>query len=182
MAAANNGLIPGTASLVPGTATNVVVRDDLPSNTRFHFADAGSECTDTGNNVVTCDLGELAPGDEKSVGFFVCPTDPGTATNIATVSSDAVVDPRPDNNRAEETGEVTEPAVAGGGAIHRSRNLRLLPTARRTTGPRTTGLPKSPRRPSRKPRAGTSSSPSRLVDTSSCQCSASPRDVASGGR
>ena len=179
--------------MVPGTATNVVVRDDLPSNTRFLFADAGSECTDTGNNVVTCDLGELVPGDEKSVGFFVCPTGSGTATNIATVSSDAVVDPRPDNNRAEETTEVTEPAVAGGGAIHRSRNLRLprsrnlrlLPTARRTTGPRTTGPrttgpQKSPRRPSRKPRAGTSSSPSRLVDTSSCQCSASPRGVASG--
>jgi hypothetical protein len=54
-------------------------------------------------------------GDEKSVGFFVCPIDPGTATNIATVSSDAVVDRRPDNNRAEETTEVTEPAVAGGG-------------------------------------------------------------------
>ncbi len=48
LAVANN-------NLVPGTATNVVVRDDLPSNTRFLFSLPGSDCTNTGN-VVTCDL------------------------------------------------------------------------------------------------------------------------------
>lgn len=111
---ANNGLIPGTENLVPGTATDVVVRDELPPNTRFLSALPDSGCTNAGN-VVTCELGDLGPGDERFVGFFACPTGPGDATNTATVGSDAVIDPRPDNNRAEETTEVTEPAVAGGG-------------------------------------------------------------------
>ncbi len=97
------------------TATNVVVRDVLPSNTRFLFPFPGSDCTNTGN-VVTCDLGTLAPGEERIVEFAVCPTEPGTARNTATVSSDET-DPNPTNNTAEETTEVTTPAVAGGGCL-----------------------------------------------------------------
>ncbi|MBA3474557.1 MAG: DUF11 domain-containing protein [Rubrobacter sp.] len=108
LAVANN-------NLVPGTATNVVVRDFLPSNTRFLFPLLGSDCTNMGN-VVTCDLGNLDPGEERIVEFAVCPTEPGTARNTATVSSDAT-DPNPTNNTAEETTEVTTPAVAGGGCL-----------------------------------------------------------------
>ncbi len=107
---ANNEVIPETEN----TVTNVIVRDDLPSNTRFLSAVPGSECTDTGN-VVTCELGDIPSNEVRMVEFFVCPTEPGTATNTATVSSDPVIDPNPNNNRAEETTEVTEPAVAGGG-------------------------------------------------------------------
>ncbi len=108
LAVANNNLLPGTA-------TNVVVRDVLPSNTRFLFPFPGSDCTNMGN-VVTCDLGNLAPGEERIAEFAVCPTEPGTARNTATVTSDALIDP-PNNNRTEETTEVTTPAVAGGGCL-----------------------------------------------------------------
>ena len=107
---ANNQVIPR----IENTVTNVVVEDDLPDNTRFLSALPGSECTDKGN-VVTCELGDIPSNEVRMVEFFVCPTEPGTARNTATVSSDAVVDPNPGNNSAEETTEVTEPAVAGGG-------------------------------------------------------------------
>lgn len=107
LAVANNSML--------GTATNVVVRDILPSNTRFLFPFPGSDCTNMGN-VVTCDLGNLGPGEERIVEFAVCPMEPGTARNTVTVSSDAI-DPNPTNNTAEETTEVTTPAVAGGGCL-----------------------------------------------------------------
>jgi len=107
LAVANNSML--------GTANNVVVRDVLPSNTRFLFPFPGSDCTNMGN-VVTCNLGNLAPGEERSVEFAVCPTEPGTARNTATVESDEI-DPNPSNNTAEETTEVTTPAVAGGGCL-----------------------------------------------------------------
>ena len=102
--------------LSPNTAENVVVTDLLPANTRFLFPFAGSDCTSTGRRIVTCDLGDLAPGRLAVAEFAVCPTEPGIAENIATVESDT-----PDliltNNADEQTTEVTEPAVAGGGCL-----------------------------------------------------------------
>ncbi len=102
--------------LSPSTAENVVVTDLLPANTRFLFPFAGSDCTSTGGRIVTCELGDLAPGGLAVADFAVCPTEPGTAENTATVESDT-----PDliltNNVDVQTTEVTEPAVAGGGCL-----------------------------------------------------------------
>lgn len=92
------------------TANNAVVVDDLPSNTEFLFTISG-DCSNTGNTV-TCDLGDLAPGELAVVEFAVCPTAPGTATNTATASSDTS-DPDNSNNTATETTEVVGPDVGG---------------------------------------------------------------------
>lgn len=91
-------------------ATNAVVVDDLPSNTEFLFTISG-DCSSTGNTV-TCGLGDLAPGELAVVEFAVCPLASGTATNIATASSDTP-DPDSSNNTATETTEVTGPDVGG---------------------------------------------------------------------
>ena len=92
------------------TANNAVVVDDLPSNTEFLFTISG-DCSNTGNTV-TCDLGDLAPGELAVVEFAVCPVAEGTATNIATASSDTS-DPDNSNNTATETTEVVGPDVGG---------------------------------------------------------------------
>lgn len=92
------------------TAANAVVVDDLPSNTEFLFTISGN-CTSTGQTV-TCNLGDVAPGELTVVEFAVCPLAPGTATNTATASSDTP-DPDNSNNTATETTEVTGPDVGG---------------------------------------------------------------------
>ena len=92
------------------TANNAVVVDDLPSNTEFLFTISG-DCTNAGGTV-TCDLGDLAPGELTVVEFAVCPVAPGTATNTATASSDTP-DPDNSNNTATETTEVVGPDVGG---------------------------------------------------------------------
>ena len=96
------------ANLGPDTATGAVVTDTLPSNTEFLFTFSG-DCTNAGQTV-TCDLGDLAPNEQTSVEFAVCPRAPGTATNTATVSS-STTDPNPANDTATETTRVTTPAV-----------------------------------------------------------------------
>ena len=96
------------ANLGPDTATNAVVTDTLPTNTEFLFTFSG-DCTNVGQTV-TCNLGDLAPNEQAFVEFAVCPTEPGTAVNTATASSDTP-DPDSSNNTATETTEVTTPAV-----------------------------------------------------------------------
>ena len=92
------------------TATNAVVQDNLPSNTEFLFTISGN-CSNAGQTV-TCNIGDLAPGELAVVEFAVCPVAPGTATNTATASS-GTPDPDNSNNTATETTEVVGPDVGG---------------------------------------------------------------------
>ncbi len=96
------------ANIGDDTATNSVVTDTLPSNTEFLFPITGN--CDTAGQTVTCNLGDLEPDEQASVEFAVCPTAPGTTTNIATTRSDS-----PESNLANNsdtaTTQVTRPAV-----------------------------------------------------------------------
>ena len=82
----------------PDVATNVTITDPVPSGATLQSAtpSAGGNCT-TGA-VVTCTFPSLAPSASASVTILVtAPSQPGTVTNTATVSS-SVADPNPLNN------------------------------------------------------------------------------------
>ena len=98
------------ANFGPDTAVNAIVEDNLPSNTEFLFTISGS-CSNIGQTV-TCDLGDLDPGELTVIEFAVCPVAPGTATNTATANSDTS-DPDNSNNTATEITEVVGPDVGG---------------------------------------------------------------------
>jgi uncharacterized repeat protein (TIGR01451 family) len=74
-------------NLGPSTAGDVVLTDVLPVGTAF--VSASEACVD-GDGVVTCDLGDLAPGSTRSIEVVVLLSevaDPVTVTNTATVST-----------------------------------------------------------------------------------------------
>jgi uncharacterized repeat protein (TIGR01451 family) len=90
------GLTPTSLNL---TATGVTVRDALPAG--MTLVDAPSPCAASGQ-VVTCDAGTLALGEQRSFDLRVRagPAAAGkTVTNVATVSADQA-DWRPEDDRA----------------------------------------------------------------------------------
>lgn len=94
----------GISNLGPNVAPNVTVTDVLPATVEILFVfvgnseDEGSDsCTTSAGNVITCDLGDIAPGIESSIAIGVCATEPGIVENTATVDSDTF-DPNPTNN------------------------------------------------------------------------------------
>jgi uncharacterized repeat protein (TIGR01451 family) len=90
----------------PSAATGVLVTDSLPAD----FANT-SVTTSLGSctTEVTCDLGEMDPGDVAIITVSAAPTGIGLGTNTATATT-ASVDPTPGNNSAEATFEVVESA------------------------------------------------------------------------
>jgi uncharacterized repeat protein (TIGR01451 family) len=84
----------------PDTATNVVVMDQLPSNSAFVSATPSQGmCTHTGNKI-TCNLGDLANGEMATIQIVGTTSgNPGPVTNKASVTSD-VCDTDPGNNSA----------------------------------------------------------------------------------
>jgi uncharacterized repeat protein (TIGR01451 family) len=89
----------------PGSATGVVVTDDLPDTVTFQSADPG--CSETGG-VVTCNVGTLANGQTATVTITVVPTVRGTLVNTASVDSPGS-DPDPTDDSASATTEVEGP-------------------------------------------------------------------------
>lgn len=93
------------------TATNVVIMDTLPANTRFvevHGPTGPADfCTPVGN-VLTCDLPDLPADSESGIDILVCPIAPGPAPNTATITSDT-----PDRDLSDNTATV-EPIVTTG--------------------------------------------------------------------
>ncbi len=89
----------------PDDATGVQVVDVLPESAIFRSATPQDVCTEE-NNIIACDLGHLPNGDSAMVTIVVTPTQAGTITNVASVTSDAS-DPDPSNNTAEKTTRVT---------------------------------------------------------------------------
>jgi uncharacterized repeat protein (TIGR01451 family) len=89
----------------PDDASGVQLTDVLPESAIFRSATPQDVCTEE-NNTVTCDLGHLPNGDSALVTIVVTPTQAGTITNVASVTSDAS-DPDPGNNTAERTARVT---------------------------------------------------------------------------
>src|SRR5207302_500542 len=111
----------------PSTAANVSVSDTLPAGVTFVSATgSGWTCSQAGG-VVTCTRASLAPGAAPAITIVVtAPSEGGTITNTATVSS-STNDANTGNNTATETTTVTasadlsitksdspDPVVAGG--------------------------------------------------------------------
>jgi uncharacterized repeat protein (TIGR01451 family) len=89
----------------PDDASGVQLTDVLPESAIFRSATPQDVCTEE-DNTVTCDLGHLPNGDSALVTIVVTPTQAGTITNMASVTSDAS-DPDQSNNTAERTNRVT---------------------------------------------------------------------------
>lgn len=90
----------------PDRSTGSTLRDTLPAGFTLVGTPDGA-VVDGGT--ITWQLGELAVGAERELTYdVVAPTEGGTGTNVATVTSDGPPDPVPGNN----TGQVTTTAPA----------------------------------------------------------------------
>lgn len=92
----------------PDTAEAVVVQDELPEQATF-LTSSPDVCVETDEDVLLCDLGDLADGESVTVDIEVLldadtvseePAGPKGITNTATVSTSGSVDPNPDNDTA----------------------------------------------------------------------------------
>lgn len=72
----------------PSTATDVVVSDALPAGVDFVFVNTenGAPCQETAG-IVTCQLGDLAPGSGDNIVIQTTANQAGTVNNTATVDS-----------------------------------------------------------------------------------------------
>lgn len=83
----------------PDSATDVVVRDTLPSTATFVSSASGQgTCAESGG-IVTCDLGTLQSGQETTIEIGVLPTQAGPIASSAIASSNQQ-DPVPGNDMA----------------------------------------------------------------------------------
>jgi uncharacterized repeat protein (TIGR01451 family) len=92
----------------PQAATGVTVTDQLPKNAGFGSAQTtqGTCTLKPEKRTVTCNIGGLAPGSFAVVTIVVKPTQKGTITNTATVTSASPPDPNQSNNSASTTTSV----------------------------------------------------------------------------
>jgi uncharacterized repeat protein (TIGR01451 family) len=89
------------------TANQVVFTNPLPEGVTFVSVTPSQGTCTFANNIVTCDLGDLAPGQSVSIAIAVTPTRPGTITNPVSIT--ATNDSNPNNNNATATAEVILP-------------------------------------------------------------------------
>lgn len=84
----------GVRNFGPDTATNVIVRDRLPSQVTFVSANPSQGSCDVNGRTVTCDLNSIGFGDyydeQATIAIVVrTPGKPGKLSNTASVTSDA---------------------------------------------------------------------------------------------
>ncbi|MBL8190523.1 MAG: VCBS repeat-containing protein [Acidobacteria bacterium] len=92
--------------------TGVVVTNVLPTGVNLISADA-SQGSCSGNQTITCNLGNLAVGARAGITILVVPTIVATISNRASVTSD-LGDPNTANNSVElQTRVVTLPSIYG---------------------------------------------------------------------
>jgi uncharacterized repeat protein (TIGR01451 family) len=99
------------ANAGPAVAVGTHVTDQLPDGAEFVSATATQGTCSPSTTDVACDLGDLASGYTASVTVVVKATRPGTAVNVAYVTS-SMLDQNTGDNQAQAT---TEVASAGGG-------------------------------------------------------------------
>jgi uncharacterized repeat protein (TIGR01451 family) len=87
-----------------GTATDVVVTDDLHDDLAILAIDPADACDVGDGNTLTCSLGNIGPGDESTITIEVAvPSDfCGTLTNQAHVSASNEPEEDQDDNDSEE--------------------------------------------------------------------------------
>ncbi|MEX1286566.1 MAG: DUF11 domain-containing protein, partial [Acidimicrobiia bacterium] len=94
-----------------GPATGVVVTDTLPATVTFHSAVPEQGACSLAGQVLTCTLGDMAPGDVVDITITVDTESfgeltVGTVTNVAEVAAGEADEPG--DNRAEETTDIAE--------------------------------------------------------------------------
>lgn len=90
-------------NLGPSAATGVGVADNLPAGVSFRSVSASQgSCTRSGA-AVRCSLGDLPNGGWATVSIVVRPTQKGTLSNTATVSSAGPADHDPSNDSSTTT-------------------------------------------------------------------------------
>jgi len=89
------------------TANQVVFTNPLPAGVTFVSVTPSSGTCTFANNTITCNLGDLAPGQNVSIAIVVTATTPGTIVNP--VSVNATNDSNPNNNNATAPAEVIVP-------------------------------------------------------------------------
>lgn len=95
----------------PNVATGVLVTDPLPSNLIFIEGDSAVGCTVDENNVVSCGLGAINPGEVGQAVIETVPDDtPGEVTNTVTAAG-LENDPDTSNNQASVTTTVIREAL-----------------------------------------------------------------------
>ncbi|MGZ7022558.1 MAG: hypothetical protein ACXVJ3_15070, partial [Ilumatobacteraceae bacterium] len=91
----------------PSTATGVKVSDPMPAGNTY-VSSTTTQGTCTGGAILNCDIGTMAAGATVTITLITTPSQPGTQTNTAVVSSS-----RPESNLANNTAtasvEVTAP-------------------------------------------------------------------------
>ncbi|MGZ4390873.1 MAG: hypothetical protein ACXVRK_01945 [Gaiellaceae bacterium] len=91
----------------PSTATGVKVSDPMPAGNTY-VSSTSTQGTCTGGAILNCDIGTMAAGATVTITLITTPSQPGTQTNTAVVSSS-----RPESNLANNTAtasvEVTAP-------------------------------------------------------------------------
>jgi uncharacterized repeat protein (TIGR01451 family) len=90
----------------PDAAGDVTLTDTLPAGVTYVSNDSG--CTQAAGTV-TCNLGTINNGANKTVHIVVTPTAEGTITNTAAVQSTSVIDPTSANNTVSITTDVNAP-------------------------------------------------------------------------
>jgi uncharacterized repeat protein (TIGR01451 family) len=111
----------------PAVAVGAHLTDQLPDGAQFVSATpTQGSCTPSSTDVV-CELGDLASTAQAQVTVVVRATRPGTAVNVAYVTS-RMLDQNTDDNQAQATTEVAPAAGGGGGApVPISPNLTRRP-------------------------------------------------------
>jgi uncharacterized repeat protein (TIGR01451 family) len=90
-------------NLGPSGATGVNVVDNLPASVSFRSVSASQgSCTRSGQQV-RCNLGDLPSGGWATVTIVVRPTQKGTVSNTASVSSSGPADHDPSNDSSTTT-------------------------------------------------------------------------------
>ena len=86
----------------PATATNVLASNTIPAGVQFVSATSSQGSCSQSGGLVTCNLGNLAPGAAATVAMQVIPMSTGTLTVTGGVSC-AQTDQAPSNNAARNT-------------------------------------------------------------------------------
>ncbi|MCI0440162.1 MAG: hypothetical protein L0177_13690 [Chloroflexi bacterium] len=98
----------GIVNQGPSTATSVVLTDTLPAGMSFDQASSSDGCS-ASEGVVSCDVGEIAVGEEVEVTIVVAVSpsvEDGTILDNEVVVDGAQLDPNPENNTDSTSTEV----------------------------------------------------------------------------
>ncbi|HEV7864959.1 MAG TPA: DUF11 domain-containing protein [Acidimicrobiia bacterium] len=103
------------ANAGPAVALGVHLTDQLPDGAEFVSATPSQGSCSPSSADVVCELGDMASAAAATVSVVVRVTQPGTAVNVAYVTSQ-MLDNNTGDNQAQATTEVSPAAGGGGGA------------------------------------------------------------------